>query len=144
MTQSNQPPGHPFTRPGQVRAELPAPDRCMTCGEPEASHDMRGRVVADRGGWVSGPCLAPGDTPHGMLFRAVIAALDVPPPAGARDELTYFRTVRDRAAVVRQVITRLADDREADGLDVLMAARRIGEGAADYPADGYDAHPLGT
>src|SRR5260370_2289309 len=98
MTQSNQPPGHPFTRPGQVRAELPAPDRCMTCGEPEASHDMRGRVVADRGGWVSGPCLAPGDTPNAMLYRAVIAPPAVPPPPGPRHDPTYPRPVPPPAA----------------------------------------------
>src|SRR5258708_10124585 len=31
-------PAHPFIRPGQVRAELPAPDQCMKCGQPEAAH----------------------------------------------------------------------------------------------------------
>ncbi len=30
--------GHEFTRPGQVAAHLPAPDACMVCGLPEASH----------------------------------------------------------------------------------------------------------
>src|SRR5260370_41941926 len=29
---------HQFTRPGQVRADLPVPDACMQCGAPEADH----------------------------------------------------------------------------------------------------------
>jgi hypothetical protein len=29
---------HMFIRPGQVAPDLPAPDRCMTCGEPQAGH----------------------------------------------------------------------------------------------------------
>jgi hypothetical protein len=32
---------HPFTRPGQVAADRPAPDRCMVCGQPEADHRPR-------------------------------------------------------------------------------------------------------
>jgi hypothetical protein len=29
---------HAFARPGQVSPERPAPDRCMTCGQPAAAH----------------------------------------------------------------------------------------------------------
>lgn len=29
---------HPFIRPGQVAPDLPAPDNCMACGQPEAGH----------------------------------------------------------------------------------------------------------
>jgi hypothetical protein len=32
---------HQFTRPGQVRADLPAPDACMQCGESLAMHALR-------------------------------------------------------------------------------------------------------
>ena len=31
--------GHQFTRPGQVAPDLPAPDACMVCGQPEAAHN---------------------------------------------------------------------------------------------------------
>lgn len=31
-------PAHPFIRPGQVAADLPAPDHCMQCGQAEATH----------------------------------------------------------------------------------------------------------
>jgi len=37
---------HQFTRPGQVRADLPAPDRCMQCGEPLAVHALRAVLEA--------------------------------------------------------------------------------------------------
>lgn len=29
---------HPFVRPGQVAADLPAPDACVSCGQPGAAH----------------------------------------------------------------------------------------------------------
>ena len=31
-------PDHDFIRPGQVAPDLPAPDNCMACGQPEAVH----------------------------------------------------------------------------------------------------------
>jgi hypothetical protein len=33
-----RPAGHAFVRPGQVSADLPAPDACVRCGRPEAGH----------------------------------------------------------------------------------------------------------
>jgi hypothetical protein len=30
--------GHPFVRPGQVAPDCPAPDQCVSCGQPEAAH----------------------------------------------------------------------------------------------------------
>jgi hypothetical protein len=33
-----RPAGHAFVRPGQVAADLPAPDACVRCGRPEAGH----------------------------------------------------------------------------------------------------------
>ena len=41
--------GHPFVGPGQVAPNLPAPDNCMVCGQPEAAHGTDGlaaRVTA--------------------------------------------------------------------------------------------------
>ena len=34
--------GHPFVGPGQVAPNLPAPDNCMVCGQPEAAHGTDG------------------------------------------------------------------------------------------------------
>jgi hypothetical protein len=61
----------------------------------------------------------------------------VAPPATVKDELTYFRCVRDRARVLLTTVARLASDREADNLDVI-AAVSIREQLVDYPPDGYD------
>ena len=33
--------GHGFVRPGQVAPDLPPPDNCMRCGQPEAAHPAR-------------------------------------------------------------------------------------------------------
>ena len=35
---------HPFVRPGQVAAHLPAPDNCMRCGQLEAAHAAQPRL----------------------------------------------------------------------------------------------------
>ena len=37
---STIPPDHPYVRPGQVTPDRPAPDQCMVCGEPGASHAL--------------------------------------------------------------------------------------------------------
>jgi hypothetical protein len=39
-----EPVTHPFVRPGQVAAHLPAPDNCMRCGQPEAAHAAQPRL----------------------------------------------------------------------------------------------------
>jgi hypothetical protein len=43
-------PGHPFASPGLVAPDRPAPDECMTCGQPRAAHptagDDAGRAIA--------------------------------------------------------------------------------------------------
>lgn len=100
-------------------------------------------VRRDVGGWISGPCLPSGSTPHRELFRAIVTALDCPPPATVQDEMTYFRVVRDRARVVLLTVARLVSDREAGDLDVMAAAAAsIREQLADFPTDGYDHNPL--
>jgi hypothetical protein len=39
MNSSTTPvPEHAFVRPGQVAPGRPAPDKCMTCGQPAAAH----------------------------------------------------------------------------------------------------------
>lgn len=59
--------GHLFIRPGQVAPDRPAPDKCMTCGQPESQHHARGDNpyppaastisvrFPDTGGIVTGP-----------------------------------------------------------------------------------------
>ena len=59
---------HQFTRPGQVRADLPAPDRCMQCGEPLAVHAL----------------------------RAVLEALGIPHPATVGDGEAHDRILAER------------------------------------------------
>ncbi len=80
----------------------------------------------------------PGSTANRELFHVIAQALDVPPPATVRDELTYFRCVRDRARVVLATMARLSSDREADDLDIMAAAVSIREQLSDFPCDGYD------
>jgi len=51
MSQNPIEPSHVFVRPGQVAPELPAPDACMVCGQPERAHigpELAGRITAAR------------------------------------------------------------------------------------------------
>src|SRR5258708_28253425 len=97
----------------------------------------QGRVRADGGGWISDPCIPPGTTPEREMLLAVIGALTLPPPATARDEVTYLRLSRDRAGLVVDAV-RAATAPGAGGLDILFAAARLCDQLADYPDDTYD------
>ena len=92
-------------------------------------------VRRDVGGWISGPMLP---DPDRQLYTAIVNALDCPPPRTGRDEVTYFRTLRDRARVVLNVIARLASDDDVNDMDVLMAADAIQQRVADFPVTAYD------
>jgi hypothetical protein len=136
---------HLFVRPGQVRAGLPAPDKCMVCGEPEAGHGAR----PGEGGWISGPyppprMVPPGSTPLRELLSAIDRALTLPGPATTRDELTYLRISRDRARLVMLTARWLLANREADDTDVLVAVAQLRDQAAQLGDDAYDHHPLSS
>src|SRR5258708_27574455 len=40
-------PRHPFVGPGQVAPDRPAPDHCMECGLPEASHGAKSEYMQE-------------------------------------------------------------------------------------------------
>jgi|SRR5215470_12729808 len=111
---------------------------------------MSPRVRADLGGWISGPCLPaarivpPGSTPLRELLSAVNQALTLPPPATARDEVTYLRITRDRSRLVMLTARRLLADREADDTDLMIAVAQLREQVAQLPDDTYDHHPMSS
>lgn len=55
---------HAFIRPGQVAPDLPAPDNCVRCGQPEAAHPS------------AGPFDTEGQARDLPAVRAVYAAFD--------------------------------------------------------------------
>ncbi len=74
------------------------------------------------------------------LLTVIADALTLPPPATARDEVTFLRLSRERA---RSVVwaCRVAQD---DETGLLTAAVRLREQIAEYPDDGCDHHPMGS
>ena len=99
----------------------------------------------DSQGWVSGPCgppmVPPGSTPVRQLARAVADALSLPPGRAEHDVELRARILDQRARIVASVCRRLADDLEADALDVVMAASSIRARVAAFEVN-YSVNPL--
>ena len=107
------------------------------------------QVRADRGGWLSGPCLdealpivPPGSTPIRHLLATIERTLRLPTPATTKAELIYLRTSRDRARIIMQACHKASQDHELDDEDITAMAQAINLACADLPPDSYDANPL--
>lgn len=91
---------------------------------------------------LGGP-VPPGSSAHRELLIVIVRALELPAPATQKDELTYLRLSRDRArCVLRACKTALG--RDNDTLDIMATVASLREQLADYPADTYDHHPMGS
>ncbi len=71
------------------------------------------------------------------LLAAVVDALDCPPPAGATDESVFVRLRSDRARLALAALRPVLADRESGPAEMTAAARRLRDGVAACPADGY-------
>jgi hypothetical protein len=105
----NQQGGHAFVRPGQVAPDRPAPDQCVECGEPLATHAL----------------------------RAVLEALDIPHPATVGDGEGHDRILGERVmhtvVFLRGLLTDLTRDRDRPE----WALEYFREKLAEHPATGY-------
>jgi hypothetical protein len=89
------------------------------------------------------PVTPPGSTPLRQLARAVADALSLPPPRAEHDEHLRAGVLDQRSRIVASVCRRLADDVEADALDVVMAASSIRDRTADFEVN-YSVNPLSS
>lgn len=157
---------HPFTRPGQVSPDLPAPDNCVVCGGPEAAHLAAGadqRVTSARE-YLTGirqhkvSTLPPSvmlrecaelrrqlgqvldviDQAAGMrdALAAVREAIDIPHPATVGDGETYDRILLERVGHARIMLGSILDPARTHS-DVPWQVGYLRERLAEVPATGY-------
>jgi hypothetical protein len=78
-----------------------------------------------------------GTTAVRGLLTAVSKALDIPPPAGPDDEMTFLRLRSERATeALRSVLNFLSHPSRTD-LDLSWCAAWLDEALEQYPADQY-------
>jgi len=78
-----------FARPGQVSADLPAPDQCMRCGRPEHAHAA---AAGDLGGLVAALVGAGTSVSFVLDPEGVVAHVDV---IGEDDAVTTHTGIAD-------------------------------------------------
>jgi hypothetical protein len=105
----NQQGGHAFVRPGQVAPDRPAPDQCVECGGPLATHAL----------------------------RAVLEALDIPHPATVGDGEVHDRILGDRVRHTVVFLRALLADLTEDFDRPEWGLKYFREKLAEHPATGY-------
>jgi hypothetical protein len=78
------------------------------------------------------------------LLTAVIAALEIPPPAAAQDETTFLRLRSQRAAEAARACRRILDDRSSTDLDMAWTAAWLDDLMRQMPADSYEHNPMSS
>jgi hypothetical protein len=78
------------------------------------------------------------------LLAAIAHALDCPPPAGEADEGVFLRLRSDRARLALAALRPVLADTECGPGQMAEAARRLRDGVAACPADGYAVSSLSS
>lgn len=89
------------------------------------------------------PMIPPNSSAVRELLSTIVRGLELPAPATVKDEVTYLRLSRNRARCVLWAC-KSALHRDTDEPDLMSVVVSLRDQLADFPADEYDANPLGS
>jgi hypothetical protein len=129
-------------RPGRVQDLVY--DLAVICEEVIATRPARAEVSVLPSNVARLPSQPPPprSEAYHILLAVVCDALDCPPPADPSGEEVFLRLRSERARLVLTGLRPLLADQQADPAQMTDAVRRLQDGVAASPADGYAHSPL--